>query len=180
MDTQFAAMASFLGRLFMAVVAYIQVCAPTSLPSPPQPPPPQLPSSDNRGLRILLRHQPCRHVQVSPSTPSTLKPLNPKPLLFFSQHRATTRISRQHHHLVHFCIPHIISIFFAPFFLKPSTHHCAKFPFLFSDAPPSANMFAANIIPFVIAAICVGFFVMVHDKVTGNYDGGGGELWFMV
>jgi hypothetical protein len=44
-------------------------------------------------------------------------------------------------------------------------------------------MFAANIIPFVIAAICVGFFVMVHDKVTGNYDGGGGgggELGFMV
>jgi hypothetical protein len=27
-------------------------------------------------------------------------------------------------------------------------------------------MFAANIIPFVIAAICVGGFVMVHDLVT--------------
>jgi hypothetical protein len=30
----------------------------------------------------------------------------------------------------------------------------------------SANMLAANIIPFVIAAICVGGFVMVHDKVS--------------
>jgi hypothetical protein len=29
----------------------------------------------------------------------------------------------------------------------------------------SANMFAANIIPFVIAAIVVGGFVMVHDSV---------------
>jgi hypothetical protein len=53
------------------------------------------------------------------------------------------------------------------FFKLPPLQFTFSHPFLF-HFPPSANMLAANIIPFVITAICVGGFVMVHDLVTSS------------